>query len=117
MGQPRHLWMAWIPHADQAGFPVPRLHPGGPAGLGSRAVPGSRPALPGNVAQGDSRMAFILFQEPHVRARTLSRARPFHPTDETQEHPALSARGKTDHTFRTRVLRLDKLNVDDTCEF
>ena len=48
----------------------------------------------------------LLLEEPHDRPGPLPRARPLHPADEAEEHPALAARRRPDHPPRPRILRL-----------
>src|SRR6185437_1739319 len=51
-------------------------------------------------------MAQLLLQIAHVRARTLSRARPLHPVDEAEKHFALDDGRRPHHPPRFRILRL-----------
>ena len=71
MGQHRHLRLAGLSDADQSGFPVPRLDPGGADRARSDSLPRSRQARRHARHSG---MAQLLFQISHVRAGTLSRA-------------------------------------------
>ena len=51
-------------------------------------------------------MAKLLFQEPNVRPRALSRTRSLHPTNEAEEHVTLDDGRRPNHPPRRRILRL-----------
>jgi len=71
LGQHRHFRLVGIPDANQSQFSMSRFHPRGAPGLGPRVVPGPRKSL---RHEGNSRMVFLLFQKPDVRAGLISRA-------------------------------------------
>ena len=104
-------WLGY-PDADQSGFPLPGFHPGGADCPGSGAVPGSCAAMRNERHSG---MAVVLFQEPDVRAGTISGARSVHPADEAEKHPALFEGRRADHPSGTGILRLEnrRLTIDD----
>jgi hypothetical protein len=83
VGQHRPLRMARLQDAAQDQFPVPRQHPGRAHRGRRRAVPGSGEAL---RHVGHPGVAVVLFQEPDVRERLVSRARSLHSADEAEEH-------------------------------
>src|SRR5215472_288880 len=95
--------MAWLPHADQGGLPVPRLDPGGP----HRARPGSV-SRPG-AARGDARnpgMAELLLQVANDRAGAVSGARSVHSVHEAEKHTTLDDGRGFDYALGTGILRL-----------
>ena len=69
MGQHRHLWMAWLSHADQNQFSVSRQYSGGSYRSRFGAIPRSGPALRYARHTG---VVELLFQESDARCRTLS---------------------------------------------
>src|ERR1051325_8253668 len=106
MGQHRHLRMAWLSHADQSGFPLPRLDPGCTHRARPSAVPRSGPALLGTKKHRHSGVVEFLLQSSDDGAGTLSRARLVHPTDEAEEHTSPPKGRRADHPLGPRVLRL-----------
>src|ERR1700675_18499 len=95
--------MAGLSDADQSGFSLPRLDPGGAHCVGSSFVPGSRQA---RRDARDSGMAELLLQVAHVRAGALPGARPVHPVDEIKEYAAMDDGGGFNHAPGTGILRL-----------
>src|SRR5260370_40043606 len=94
--------MARLSDADQGRLPVARLDSRG----ADRARPGAvlRPG-PAGPAGRHPGVAVVLLEEPSHRSRALPGARPVHPTDEVEEHPALAQGRRADHPPRHRVLR------------
>src|SRR5438477_8060534 len=98
--------MARLPDADQGGLPVPRFD----FGCAHRARPGALPrpgeAQLGAVRVGHPGVAQLLLQVADDRARTVSGARPVHPTDEAEEHATSPDGRAADYAPRAGVLRL-----------
>src|SRR5690242_20022014 len=98
--------MARISHADQGRFPVPRLDSGRAPGARSGSFPGPGTTEHGVARTGNSGVVKLLLQVADDRARSLSRARSFHPTDEAQEYSAAPEGRGLDHPPWPGVLRL-----------
>src|SRR5260370_2651105 len=95
--------MAWLSHADQSGFFVPRFDSCRSHCPGSGFVPGF------GAARRDARhpgVAELLLQVADDRAGLVSRARSVHTVDEAEEHVALDDGRGFDHAPGAGVLRL-----------
>src|SRR5215813_9646254 len=95
--------MAQLSDADQGGLSLPRFDPR----RADRSRPGDLPGPgPARRLPRHSGMAQLLFQVANDQCRALSRARPFHPVHETEEHLALDDGRRPDHPPRPGILRL-----------
>src|SRR2546425_8917907 len=97
--------MAWLSHADQNQFSVPRQYSRRADCPGFSIVPRPRPAMRNARYSG---MAEFLLQKSDVRRRLVSGARSVYSIDETQEHAAVSKRRGSDYPLGNGVLRLRK---------
>ena len=101
LGQYRPVWVARAADAAEGELPVLRLDTGGSPGAGPGAVHG--PGTTGRYGRHPG-VAVVLFQESAARAVALPGARPVHPADEDEEHPAVADGRGADHPSRHGVL-------------
>src|ERR1700683_1264757 len=95
--------MARISDAAQGQLPRCGLDPRG--ATRSRPAALYRPGPAGRYARRPG-VVVLLLQVAAVRAGRLPRARPVHPADQAQEHPAVPGRRGAHHPPWARVLRL-----------
>src|SRR5260370_42119793 len=100
--------MAWVSHANQGGFFVPRFHFSGADRARPRSIFGPGPAC---RSARDSRVAQLLLQVAHDGAQSVSRARSLHSADEAEEHAAMDDGRGSDHAPGAGVLRLRMLKA------
>src|SRR5258708_36891243 len=98
--------MAWVSHANQGGFFVPRFHFSGADRARPRSIFGPGPACRN---ARDSRVAQLLLQVAHDGAQSVSRARSLHSAGEAEKHAAMDDGRGPDHAPRAGVLRLRML--------
>ncbi len=101
LGQHRSVRVDGLSHAAEGRLPLPRLHPGRPAGAGPVPVHGPGPAGRHGRHPG---VAELLLQVAPGRPRPLSRARPVHPAHQAEEHAALDHGRGADHPPGHRLL-------------
>src|ERR1700722_5795480 len=114
MGQHRHLRMAWLSHADQSRFPVPRLDPRRTHRARSRALPRPRATQFAAPRPGRSGGVKLLLQVSDDCARPISGARSVHSVDEVEKYAETLEGRRSNHAPGAGVLRLSSRRDKDS---